>query len=67
LLCDELGRLQLVESVCRETVRQCLKKTRFSLGVSSGSASRRKIGPDSLPVWRRSWTNIKSPTTNSTR
>jgi hypothetical protein len=27
MLCDELGRLQVVESVCPETVRQCLKKT----------------------------------------
>lgn len=26
LLCDELVRLQVVESVCRETVRKCLKK-----------------------------------------
>lgn len=35
LLCDELGRLQVVESVCRETVRKCLKKTGSSLGRSS--------------------------------
>ena len=27
LLCEELVRLKVVESVCRETVRQCLKKT----------------------------------------
>ena len=67
LLCDELGRLQIVESVCRETVRQCLKKTRSSRGASSGSASRSKTGPDSLPAWRRSWTNTKSRTTSSTR
>ena len=32
LLCDELGRLQVVESVCRETVRMCLKKTNCNLG-----------------------------------
>ena len=28
LLVDELCRLQVVTSVCRETVRMCLKKTR---------------------------------------
>jgi transposase len=67
LLCDELGRLRIVESVCRETVRKCLKKTRFSLGASSGSASRRRTGPGSLPVWRRSWTSTSNPTTRSTR
>jgi transposase len=66
LLCDELGRLEIVESVCRETVRKCLKKTRSSLGVSSGSASRRRTGLDSSPVWKRSWTNTKSHTTRST-
>lgn len=27
LLCDELVRLEVVTSVCRETVRTCLKKT----------------------------------------
>ncbi len=67
LLCDELGRLQIVESVCRETVRKCLKKTRFSLGVSSDSASRRRTGPGSSPVWRRFWTSTNNPTTRSTR
>jgi transposase len=67
LLCNELGRLQIVESVCRETVRKCLKKTRFSRGASSGSASRRKTGLDSSLAWRRSSTNTKSPMTRSTR
>jgi transposase len=67
LLCDELGRLQVVESVCRETVRKCLKKTRFSLGGLRGSASRRKTGPGSSRVWKRSWTNTRSPMTKSTR
>jgi transposase len=67
LLCNELGRLQVVESVCRETVRKCLKKTSCSLGGPRGSASRRKTGPGLSPVWKRSWTNTKSPTTRSTR
>ncbi|MEM1069572.1 MAG: helix-turn-helix domain-containing protein [Planctomycetota bacterium] len=32
MLCDELGRLKVVKSVCRETVRQCLKKIESSRG-----------------------------------
>ena len=44
LLCDELVRLQVVESICPETVRRCLKKTSFSPGVSNGSASPRRTG-----------------------
>lgn len=32
LLCDELVRLQVVTSVCRETVRKHLKKTNLSRG-----------------------------------
>lgn len=47
LLCDELARLQVVESVCCETVRQCLKKTNFSRGGSSGSVSRKRTVPGS--------------------
>ena len=44
LLADELGRLQIVTSVCPETVRQCLKKTGLSLGNRKGSASRSRTG-----------------------
>jgi transposase len=33
LLADKLVELQIVESVCHETVRQALKKTNCSLGV----------------------------------
>jgi transposase len=67
LLCDELGRLEIVESVCRETVRKCLKKTRCSRGASSGSASRSRTGPGSSPVWRKSWTSTRRPMTRPTR
>jgi hypothetical protein len=41
LLCDELGRLEVVESVCPETVRRCLKKTNSSLGGPSVFAFRK--------------------------
>ena len=44
LLADELGRLQIVTSVCPETVRQCLKKTGLSLGSRNGSAFRSRPG-----------------------
>jgi hypothetical protein len=47
LLCDELARLQVVESVCAETVRQCLKKTSFNRGGRSATAFRRRTGRDS--------------------
>lgn len=66
LLCDELGRLKVVESVCPETVRKCLKKTNLSLGEPTGTASRRKTMPVSSPEWKGSSTSTKSRTTRST-
>ncbi len=47
LLCDELKRLKVVESISPETVRQCLSKKRCSLGGPNGSASQAKIRPSS--------------------
>ncbi len=67
LLCDELCRLQVVTSVCRETVRKTLKKTSFSLGNSSGSASPKLIARDSSRTWKWSSTSIKRTTTTSAR
>lgn len=67
LLCDELARLHVVESVCRETVRKCLKKTRSSPGGPSGSVSRRRTGPASWRGWKRSSTSTSGPTTRATR
>jgi transposase len=63
LLCDELARLELVESVCPETVRKTLKKTSLSHGGRNAFASRRSIEPASWPIWRRSSTSTKKPTT----
>jgi hypothetical protein len=54
LLARELTRLEVVTSVCRETVRKALKKTSSSRGRSSGSASRPRTGSGSSPRWRRS-------------
>ena len=67
LLVDELGRLEVVASVCRETVRQCLKKTGSSLGERNGSAFRKETGHDSSPTWSEPSTSTAKPMTLSTR
>jgi hypothetical protein len=59
LLCDELARLEVVASVCPETVRQCLKKTNCSLGGRNASASRKRTGRGSSPPWKRSLTSTR--------
>ena len=58
LLADEVGRLQIVTSVCPETVRQCLKKTGLSLGSRNGFASPSRTERNSSRTWRRSSTFI---------
>jgi hypothetical protein len=67
LFCDELARLQIVESVCRETVRSCLKKMTSSPGVASDSASPKGTGRGSSRRWRKSSTSIRRRTTPSVR
>ena len=67
LLCDELARLEVVESVCLETVRKCLKKMTLSLGKPSGFASRRKTVPVSSRGWKKSSMSTSSRTTRGTR
>jgi len=67
MLCDELKRLQVVKSVCCETVRQALKKTNFDLGKRNASASPKQIGRGSSRGWKRSSTSIKKRTTKSIR
>lgn len=47
LLCDELVRLEVVESISPETVRSALSKKKCNLGGPSGSASQGKTGPSS--------------------
>ena len=66
LLADELCRLQVVVSVCPETVRQCLKKIASSPGKRNASASRSGIEPDSWPIWRKSSTSTAKSTTKPT-
>jgi hypothetical protein len=67
LLCDALCRLEVVPSVCCETVRQALKKTNFNLGKPSAFASRKPIGRGSSRTWKKSSTSIKKRTTKSIR
>ena len=67
LLCDELARLEVVTSVCPETVRTCLKKTSCSRGRPNASASRRPTARGSSPRWRRSSTPTTLGTTRGTR
>jgi hypothetical protein len=67
LLVDELCRLQVVTSVCPETVRKCLKKIASSRGGASGSAFRKRIERGLWPIWRRSSTSTVRRTTKSTR
>ena len=67
LLCDELARLRLVESVCPETVRKVLKKTISSPGAPSGSASRKPTGLGSWRAWRKSSTSTKKSMMRSVR
>lgn len=66
LLADELCRLQIVASVCCETVRKCLKKTGSSLGGRNGSASRRGTARGSSPKWKPYSTSTAKRTTSST-
>ena len=67
LLCDALARLKVVESVCPETVRKCLKKMNSSPGEPSGSASRKRTAPGSLRGWKMSSTSTRKRTTRVTR
>lgn len=67
LLVDELCRLQVVVSVCPETVRQCLKKIASSHGKQNASASPNGTVPDSWPIWRKFSTSTAKSTTKPTR
>ena len=66
LLVDELCRLKVVGTVCRETIRQSLKKIASSPGKRNASASRRKTSPVSLRTWNKSSTSTINTTTKRT-
>jgi hypothetical protein len=67
LLADKLVELRIVDSICDETVRRTLKKTKSSLGRRSSGACRRRPTPSSSVKWRRSSTSTSGPTTRSDR
>jgi len=66
LLCDELAHLEILESVCPETVRKCLKKTNLSRGKLGGSAFRNRTVPGLLRAWKKFLTSTNDGTTPST-
>jgi hypothetical protein len=65
LLCDELGRLNLVESVCPETVRKALKKTRFNRGERNASAFPKRTARGSSRGWKKCSTSTRKRTMTS--
>lgn len=67
MLCNELQRLQIVKSVCCETVRQVLKKTNCGPGRQSVSVLPKPTARGSSRGWKKSSTSTKRITTNSTR
>jgi len=67
LLCDELKRLEIVTSVCCETVRRTLKKTGCSLGKANASASPKRTDRVSSRGWKRSSTSTRKRSTRSIR
>ena len=62
LLAGELRRRGLVTRICRETVRQALKKTSSSPGGRNAGASPSATRPASSPRWRTSWTSTPPST-----
>jgi hypothetical protein len=67
LLADKLIALKVVDSVCDETVRRALKKTKSSPGARNNGASRPRPTPRSSARWKRSSTSTSGPTTRSGR
>jgi hypothetical protein len=67
LLCNELQRLQIVKSVCCETVRQVLKKTNCGPGRQSVSVSPKPTARGSSRGWKKSSTSTKRSTANGSR
>lgn len=67
LLVDELCRLQVVSSVCRETVRRTLKKIASNPGKRSGSAFRKPTVPALSRTWNASSTSTTKRMIKRTR
>jgi hypothetical protein len=67
LLAQELTRLEVVTSICPETVRRALKKTNLSPGKLSDTASPPRTERGSSSRWKTSFKSMKSQTPTSTR
>jgi hypothetical protein len=67
MLCGELKRLQIVKSVCCETVRRTLKKTGCNLGKRNVSVSQKRTGRVSLRGWKKSSTSTRKRSTTNAR
>jgi hypothetical protein len=65
LLPEEMVGRKIVTSISQETIRQALKKTCYSLGVRSDSASRNATRPGSSPRWSRC--SMSTPNRRTTR
>ena len=63
LLAERLIALGCFPNVCRETVRQALKKTTSNLGSSGRGAFPPRPTPTSSGTWRTCWRCTNSPTT----
>jgi transposase len=63
---EMLGR-KIVTSICRETIRKTLKKTRCGRGASDASAFPSGMPHASSPRWSRSWISTPSRWTTSGR
>ena len=59
LLADQAVKLELTDSISRETVRQVLKKTNSSCSGGKSGASPR-CAPSSQPAWRTCWTSMRN-------
>jgi transposase len=65
LLVKELKQRGIVVQVCRETVRQALKKMNYNLGAKNATVSLKKMQPDSAPRWKTSSRFTPAKTKNS--
>jgi transposase len=67
LLRQEVVGRKIVTSICRETIRKTLKKTRFNPGANSVSAFPNAIRHASLPRWSRCSMSTQSRRTTMSR
>lgn len=64
LLVSEAKKRGIVTQVCRETVRQTLKKMNYNLGAKNATASPKEIAHDSALKWKKSSKSTPARTTN---